>query len=127
MGRQSRNTKQKELMQNELKSFSSFFTAEDLYGKVKRKDGKIGIATVYRLLNELSKHEKLHPYLCERKTVYSTGKENHCHFICERCGKTNHIGIKNIDFAKRDIKGSICHMQIDIHGICNGCARTGKA
>ncbi len=123
MGRISRNTKQKELIKNELKSFKSFFAAEDLYKKVKNKDEKIGIATVYRMLNELSKGEKLHSYLCGNKTVYSTGSRNHFHFICEKCSKVSHIEVKNIDFIKKKIKRNICHMQIDIYGVCDNCAK----
>ncbi len=41
MPRLSRQTKQKEIIREELKGFDSFFAAEDLYAKVKKKDAKI--------------------------------------------------------------------------------------
>ena len=53
MIRISRKTKQKKLIKWELESFDSFFTAEDLFNKVRKKDNKISIATVYRFLKEL--------------------------------------------------------------------------
>jgi len=37
----SRKTKQKERLQIELDKFNTFFTAEDLFWKIKKKDSKI--------------------------------------------------------------------------------------
>ena len=87
MARISRETKQKQIIRSELKRFNSFFAAEDLYAKIKNKDSNVGLATVYRFLNELAKKEDLHSYLCNRKTVYSTHKNNHFHFICKNYGR----------------------------------------
>lgn len=117
----SRNTKQKEILFNEIEKFNSFFTAEELLGKANKKDTKIGIATIYRFLKNLSKKRKIHQYNCNRKTIYSIDKKSHCHFICEKCGKSSHIEINSLDFIKNKIKGSICHFQIDINGICKNC------
>ncbi len=121
MARISRETSQKEMARRELKNFSSFFTAEDLYDKVKKKNEKIGIATVYRFLSDLAKKDYIHSYLCNKKTVYSTNKSSHFHFICKKCGKIEHINIKKIDFVKNEIKGNICHLQIDTYGVCEKC------
>lgn len=118
-----RLTKQKELLQEEINKINSFFTAEELLNKVNKKNKKIGIATIYRFLKNLTKKGKLHSYLCDRKTIYSIHKKSHCHFICEKCGKTEHIEIKNIDFIKNKIKNTICHFQIDISGICEKCKK----
>ena len=46
---------------------------------------------------------------------------NHSHFICEKCGIKKHIDIKNIDFIKKNIPGSICHFQVDVTGVCDKC------
>lgn len=121
MGRISRNTKQKELIKKELERFGSFFTAEDLYEKVNRKEPSIGIATIYRYLKEAKDSHELYSYLCDRKTIYSLGKKSHCHFICEKCGRIKHFDIDNLDSIKHNIKGSICHFQIDVNGICEKC------
>lgn len=106
-------------MGKEVSKFEGFFTAEDLFDKVKQHDKKIGIATIYRFLKDLRGKGGLHSYLCDRKTVYSRGKNNHCHFICQKCGKIKHLDVKSIDFLK--IKEQVCHFQIDVHGICKEC------
>jgi Fur family transcriptional regulator, ferric uptake regulator len=121
INKQMRKTKQKELIEEEVKKLDSFFTAEELFKRVNQKDKKIGIATVYRFLRNLKKKEKLHSYLCNRKTVYSKEENNHCHFVCQKCGEIKHFDVKSLDFLK--IKESICHFQIDVHGTCKKCLK----
>ena len=126
MAKKSRETKQKELIRSEIYSFSSFFTADDLYEKIKQKDPAIGIATVYRFLKDLRKRKELHSYVCERRMIYSHDENNHCHFICQKCEKTMHFTVDKIDFLKKKIQGDICHFQIDVYGICAECLRPEK-
>ena len=117
----SRLTKQKEFLNEQLKDLGSFFTADDLHGKAKSKD--IGIATVYRFLNILVKEGKIHSYSCNRKTIYSTNKKNHCHFVCELCNSVKHIDLRKVDFLHKEVKGKICHFQVNITGICEKCQK----
>ena len=117
----SRNTRQKEILHDEIIKSKSFFTAEEIHKTVKKKDNKIGIATVYRFLKDLSKKEKIHSYLCNKKTIYSIEKKSHCHFVCEECGEITHFDIKKIDFIEKSISEDICHFQIDVKGICKKC------
>lgn len=117
----SRQTKQKHMLQIEIDKRKSFFTAEDLYEKAKKKDNEIGIATVYRFLRELRKDSQIHSYLCSRKTIYSINEKNHCHFLCQQCGNIAHISMQSLDFLKKNFKGEICHFQVNIEGICESC------
>ena len=116
-----RATPQKKLIEHEITSFSSFFNPEELYHRVSKKNSKIGIATVYRFLNDLSKKGEIHSFQCNRKTLYSNSKKNHCHFTCERCGERKHIDIKKLDFLNQEVEGEVCHFQIDVAGICKKC------
>jgi len=125
MERKSRNTKQKELIAQIIKSVNSFFTAEDIYKLVRKNDSQIGIATVYRFLNGLKNENELYSYVCDRKTIYSKEKKSHCHYICEKTGKIIHFEINNLDFLKNimeKIPGSINSFQIEIKGICKDCS-----
>ncbi len=124
--KKSRKTKQKELIQTEIVSLNSFFTADELYENIKKKDVTIGIATVYRFLKDLRKRKELHSYVCDRKMIYSHNEDNHCHFICQKCDTIAHFTIDKIDFLKKQINGDICHFQIDVHGICNDCLEKEK-
>ncbi len=118
-----RTTRQKELLEKELKTKKTFFTAEEFYNKLKKKEQKISIATIYRFLKEQGEKKILHSYLCNRRTLFSIDKKTHAHFYCEECKKEKHIEIKNIDFLKNELQEDICHIQINITGICKECKR----
>ncbi|HLC96277.1 MAG TPA: transcriptional repressor [Candidatus Nanoarchaeia archaeon] len=121
MPKTSRQTKQKNILQEQIKSFESFFTAEDLHRKAKKQDPKVGIATIYRYLKDLTLKHQLHSYTCDRKSIYSRSERSHCHFVCQKCRLASHIDIHSIDFLKSKIKGTICHFQIDVEGVCERC------
>ncbi|MEX0920360.1 MAG: transcriptional repressor [Candidatus Pacearchaeota archaeon] len=121
MPKKSRNTRQKERLEEETKKFSSFFTPEDILKKVRKKDSKLGIATIYRFLKNKTTNNEIHTYTCDRKTIYSKNEKSHCHFTCEKCGKTEHLKVNTIGFIKNRVEGEICHFQIDVTGICNNC------
>jgi Fe2+ or Zn2+ uptake regulation protein len=119
----SRKTKQKELLEKELTNTSSFFTADDLFALIEKKDSSIGIATIYRFLKQKSELGELHSYRCGSKLLYSVEKRNHSHFICNQCGQTSHMDIKDIGTIRDSVKGEMCHFQLDVYGICERCRR----
>ena len=116
-----RKTKQKKTIEEEIKKIKSFFSAEELYDKLKNKDSNIGIATIYRYLKDAVENGKLYTYICDRKSVYSNNNKSHCHFECEKTGKITHIEIDNLDFLKGKIPGSITSFQLEVKGICKEC------
>jgi Fur family ferric uptake transcriptional regulator len=126
MVKKSRNTLQKEIIERCFNSLNQFFTAEDLHNLVKKRDDKIGIATVYRFLKDMKNHNKVYTYFCDRRTIYSREKRSHCHYICENTGKIIHFDIGSLDFLKdikKKIPGSITSFQLEIHGCCNDCIK----
>jgi Fe2+ or Zn2+ uptake regulation protein len=123
MAKETRQTKQKRMLEDMLQGLDTFFTAEDLLEYAQKKDEKIGIATVYRFLKHKSKRDEIHSYNCGRRQVYSTNKNSHCHFICTKCMHVSHLEINDIDFLRKNAAGKICHFQIDLKGICNKCGK----
>jgi Fur family ferric uptake transcriptional regulator len=123
MVRTSRSTKQKEIIDQELKKINSFFTAEDLFELVKRKNKDIGLATIYRFLKELRDNKKIYSYTCDGKLSYSREQKSHCHFICEKTGKIIHFDIDSLDFLKNKIPGTINSFQIEVKGTCVKCEK----
>jgi Fe2+ or Zn2+ uptake regulation protein len=118
-----RNTTQKNLLETELLSIQGFFTAEEFYKHASKKNPAIGIATIYRFLNDKKNKRHLHSYICDKHTVYSNNSKSHCHYTCQICEKKEHIEIKDIGSIKKNIKGSICHFQIDVTGVCEECQK----
>ena len=114
-----RMTKQKRILYDEIKKFKSFFNAYDIHANCIKN--KIGLATIYRFLNNLENEGLVHSFICDNKKIYSNQKTGHTHFKCEKCGKIDHIDLKNADFLKDFIKNEICHFQIELTGICSNC------
>ena len=117
-----RRTRQKQLIEEEIRKFETFFTAEEVYERVSRRDPRIGIATVYRYLNDTEREDRPHSFYCDRHRVYSFNRDNHCHFECKVCKRVRHFNIDRIDFLKSAVGSGICHFQIDVVGICEECA-----
>lgn len=116
-----RRTKQKSILENETDKINHFFTAEELLEKAKKKDPNMGIATVYRFLKDMKNNKRLFSYVCNRRMIYSKDKRSHCHFICEKTGKTIHFDIESLDFLKNKIPGEITSFQLEVRGICRDC------
>lgn len=123
MAREKRITRQKRIIEEELPKFKTFFTADELLEKVQLIDKKIGIATIYRYLKENATKKHIHSYFCDRRQIYSTQNNSHCHYTCQVCGKKEHVKIKDIGSIKKNIKGTICHFQIDVVGVCEDCLK----
>lgn len=119
----TRNTKQKELIKSELGNIKTFFSADELHHNVRKKDKSIGLATVYRFLNDLKNNGELYSYLCDRRQIYSKEKRSHCHFICEETGKITHFDVDSLDFLKNKLPGSITSFQLEVRGVCNKCSK----
>jgi len=122
---ETRNTKQKQILEKKMGESTSFFDSSDLLKKAKKEDPKIGIATVYRFLNEAEKKKQVYSYMCNRKKIYSLNQQSHCHFRCEKTGKIIHFEIDNLDFLKKikeKIPGTINSVLIEVKGVCNDCS-----
>jgi Fe2+ or Zn2+ uptake regulation protein len=116
----SRQTRQKELLSKEAGKLDSFFTAQALCERARKSEPSIGIATVYRFL----KRERFHSYSCGSVRVYSKEESSHCHFTCQKCGTVAHIPIRDITPIQKSVKGTICHFQIDVSGLCEKCCKS---
>jgi len=113
----TRQTRQKEILNKEIKKLNKFFSAEELLEKTQKFDKKISIATVYRHLKKLRETNQIYPYSCAGKNVYSNNSKSHCHFKCLKTGKIIHFEIDNIDFIKDKIPGEIESFQLEVKGI----------
>ena len=119
--KQIRFTTQKKIMEEEIGKINHFFSADEFYQRISRKDKLIGIATVYRFLKDLRKKNQLFTYTCRRRNVYSRKKISHCHFLCEKTGKVIHFDVDSLDFLKDKIPGTISSFQLEVRGTCDDC------
>ncbi len=122
-----------------LKSKQKLMDADDVYSEVKKINPKIGIATIYRNLELLTKLNlicKINAGIGKSMYILSNDcrKDTSIYMICDNCRRviTNNkclsssIKIRLRDNAEKDIlrncKLKINNFQIVFTGLCNECA-----
>ncbi len=122
-------SKQREVILNTLKENVVHPTAEYLYAKVKEKDPKISLATLYRNLNQLTENgiiKKIDGL--ETSSHYDHNTHEHYHFICTKCRRVFDIdaevapGLIRRTEEKTDFL--IENHDIVFSGICKDCRQS---
>lgn len=86
-------------------------------------------ATVFRIMNSFTEKGIAKPIqFNEGKLRYEhTGRADHHHFICEKCGSIEDISACNISALEKDIQQKkgllITHHSLEFFGICTNCQK----
>lgn len=126
-----RVTRQRIAVADALGAVGRQVSAQELYRRLRRRDPRIGRATVFRTLEalvaagvarrlELDGH--VYGYVACRP-------EHHHHLACDRCGRVEEIDEAYIrPVAERvalDLGFRIDDARVDFYGLCASCARKG--
>jgi len=121
-----RNTRQRQVILDELKALTSHPTAVELHEIVRRRLPKISLGTVYRnldLLARLGRIEKLEHAGGEAR--YDANTEEHDHLRCTRCGRVDDIMTPPLDLGRPEdhhLRGYEVHgRRLEYLGICPAC------
>ena len=124
-----RNTWQKSAVRHALSEAIGFVSAQQLHLVLKNHGSSIGLATVYRALNDLvSSGEADSLQSAEGELLYrKCGEGHHHHLICRSCGQTVEIEAEKVEswadqVAKSHGFSSPSHT-IDIFGTCGRCQK----
>ena len=125
-GKPRRNTRQREVILEELQRLTSHPTAVGLYQIVRRRLPKISLGTVYRnleLLTEMGTIRKLDFGAAEAR--FDANCRPHHHVRCVRCGRVDDVHDPPLDLSRlqeHDLGGyRIVGYRLDFLGICPGC------
>ena len=124
-----RHSKQRDAIIAYLAGTTSHPTADEVYAAVKDELPNIGIATVYRNLNQLSADGEIRKIECGTVDRFDYRTADHGHFTCRRCGRVSDVFM---DFAKMEAladvmpgKPDFCEMMF--YGICKECLTSMKS
>lgn len=109
------------------------FSAEDLFEWLRKGNGKVSKATVYRTLHLLvekglvDEHDFGNGYKCYEHMVV---RPHHDHLICLDCGKICEFQNPDIERLQNEV-GKNFHFQITYHthklfGHCGDCSKRGR-
>jgi Fur family transcriptional regulator, ferric uptake regulator len=110
------------------------FTAEDLYGLVKKREPLVGRVTVYRTLEHLVE-SGLVEELSIQKGVASyehvVGHAHHDHLICTRCGALTELSSPRLEKVKEEEAKAVGWLpqshSLKVYGLCPGCKKKPAA
>lgn len=132
-GRFQRNTRQREIILEELRKLSSHPTAVGLYEIVRRHLPRISLGTVYRnldLLAAMGEIQKLDLGGSQARFDGDVGR--HHHVRCTECGRVDDLPTVPLDLAqdKHDDSGGyeLLGYRLEFLGVCPRCrAQRGKS
>jgi Fur family transcriptional regulator, ferric uptake regulator len=108
-------------------------SAEELLLKVRIKDKRVGLTTVYRTLKLLTESG----LAVERKfnrqvSTFEPARlgQHHDHLICLSCGKIFEFENRNIESLQEDVAREhgffITHHVLDLYGTCPACSKKSE-
>ena len=116
-----------------LRSESTFLSPEEVWNKVKDRVSRIGLPTVYRILDELACGGVVTRVLHQNRQLYyyfCGNTDHHHHFICVSCRKVEDVHLCLSDALEREvrerIRGVLFSHIIELQGLCHECRQKGE-
>jgi len=123
-----RNTRQRQVVLEELKKLTSHPTAAELYEITRARLPKISLGTVYRNLELLAQNGLIGKLeIGGSEARFDGNPERHYHVRCVRCGRVDDVHDLPGSFVKREVKHlsgyEILGFRLEFIGICPECKR----
>ena len=126
-----RNTAQRALIEQALQNAKDFVSAQDLYAQLRSAGNTVGLATVYRNLNDLVETGVADTIQMNgsEQLFRHCGEGHHHHLVCVDCGKTIEIAEHDdwVESVARRKRFTLISHTIEIFGRCPDCRRAMKA
>lgn len=123
--KQQRNTRQRELVLQIVKSHHDHPSADDIYLEAREKDDKISRGTVYRNLKLLAESGEILHVKIPSADRFDSRLDYHYHVICTKCGAIMDLALPyndRLDAAVWEETGYIINRhRIIFDGICSDC------
>lgn len=122
-----RNTTQRALIEKALVDAQDFVSAQDLHARLRADGNPVGLATVYRNLNDLVSAGEADTIQMNgtEQMFRHCGEEHHHHLVCVDCGKTIEIAEHDdwVESVARRKRFTLISHTIEIFGRCPDCRR----
>ncbi len=124
-----KSTNQRELILEEFLRAGAHLSTEDLYLRLRKKNPRIGYATVHRTLKLFAQcgiAEQRHFGDGQARYEASDHDEHHDHLICISCGKIVEFEDSRIEELQIEVAGehgfSIERHRLDLYVYCSHCS-----
>jgi Fur family ferric uptake transcriptional regulator len=121
-----RNTRQRQVILEELRKFASHPTAAELYEVTRRRLPRISLGTVYRNLELLSRLGKINKIkIAGSETRFDSDLGGHRHVRCVDCGRVDDIHGLPADLVSNEVEHltayNILGHRLEFVGVCPEC------
>src|SRR5204863_1989784 len=109
-------------------------TAQEIFDQLREEGRRVGIASVYRVLEQLSKDGFVQRIdfgagTTRFEPLHADG-EHHHHLVCDDCGKVEAFADDQLERALRRVEGrtgySVAGHDVVLRGACTDCASTER-
>lgn len=123
---QLRMTNQREMILKELSKSKEHLSADELYGRVRKKMPRISLATVYRNLEILSEAGIIRKLeISGRQKRFDSEVVEHDHIYCVQCHRIENLQIDKSEMkvpTQDTVKGyTITGCRLEVTGLCPRC------
>lgn len=122
-----RNTRQKMMIRQAINGMDIHRTAEEILASVQEIDPSIGLATVYRNLNDLCEQGEIQKLNYSGTTIYDGNPKPHNHFYCQKCGKLCDVELEYDEQMDHSVASRmnvrVLSHSITFEGICEECLK----
>ncbi|KLU63655.1 zinc-specific metallo-regulatory protein [Desulfosporosinus acididurans] len=119
-----RLTQEREVVLTTFMNSGQMLTPAQLHDCVKKEYNSVGLTTVYRLIEVLTKLGLATPFLIDGEIYYTfCSDHHHHHFVCLDCHKVKDIYECLEMTHKYDDVGTVNYHRMDLYGHCKNCER----
>lgn len=120
-----RLTQEREVVLMTFMESGQMYTPQQLHECVEDKNSTVGLTTVYRLLEVLTKVRLATPFLIDGEIFYTfCSEEHHHHFICLECHRVKDIyECSAAPTEHHSDVGTIDYHRMDLYGHCTNCEK----
>ena len=127
-------TRQRQLIARAFFATNTHISAEALYRRVRGRDRRIGLVTVYRTLKILKDAGLAHErQFGEGRALFehASSERHHDHMICTECGKITEFENCKIEALQEQVarrfRFSLQYHKLELYGLCRDCrANVGR-
>jgi Fur family ferric uptake transcriptional regulator len=124
-----RETWQRQAVRQALSGSEGFVSAQALHSALHAQGSSIGLATVYRALNDLAEEGEADSLQQDGESLYRacTPGTHHHHLICRNCGLTVEIEADAVETWAQRVAAEHGFTRpnhvVDVFGLCADCTR----
>ncbi|WP_170315446.1 Fur family transcriptional regulator [Nakamurella deserti] len=127
---QRRNTSQRAAISELLGGTDEFVSAQDLHASLRASGSTVGLATVYRALQDMATAGAVDAVRNENGEVLyrrCAVPSHHHHLVCRVCGRTEEIDAPAVETWARSVAEKYGYTDVDhdveLFGLCAACSR----